>query len=153
MSLKLILFIVIAAASATVVNSWWSTQGYGQGCSVFKQCGSGLSYQPGVHVCYHSPRRAYEPCSAGYSCGHGLSCHPVKHKCYHKPRRFGEPCSVVGYPCGNGLTCKIGDDECIRQWTTSPKIKPCSADNITHEYSLTLICIPCYIKPQPCFAY
>ena len=49
----------------------------------FKQCGCGLSCKPGVHRCYHVPRRFKEPCSFGYSCRHGLYCQPGAHRCVH----------------------------------------------------------------------
>jgi hypothetical protein len=76
----------------------------GDTCHATRPCGNGLSCQPGVHRCYHSPRQYEEPCIAGHECGDGLSCHPGVHKCYHSPRRHKEPCAA-GQECGPNLKC------------------------------------------------
>ena len=54
----------------------------------YVQCASGLSCQPGVHKCYHSPREFGEPCSAGYGCGSGLSCQPGVQRVRKLPQLF-----------------------------------------------------------------
>ncbi len=127
-------FCISLAPATTASNS------LGRGCSVFKPCDSGFSCQPGVHKCYHSPRREGQPCSLGFECGSGLTCEagsqvcrgggevgdachatrpcgsgltcqPGVHRCYHSPRQEGEPC-VAGFPCGNGLHCEAGAQVC-----------------------------------------
>lgn len=85
-------------------------QGAGKGCSVFKQCCDGLSCQPLVQKCYHSPRQVGEPCSAGYGCGPGLTCEAGSQKC-RGPGREGDPCHLTR-PCGAGLTCEAGTQRC-----------------------------------------
>jgi len=56
-------------------------QGYGQGCSVFDPCASGLSCAPWFQTCYSDPRQLGEPCSAGYDCASGLTCQFGTQKC------------------------------------------------------------------------
>ena len=58
-----------------------SGQDVGQGCSLFCQCRAGLSCQPGVHKCYHVPRKLGEPCAAGHPCAPGFYCQYLAHKC------------------------------------------------------------------------
>ena len=76
MRVKFLLLAVLLVKSATTVQSWLITrnQGLGQGCNAIKQCRAGLTCQPFVQKCYHSPRRENEPCSPGYGCASGLKC-------------------------------------------------------------------------------
>ena len=114
---------------AQEAGAWWGSchgKGHGEGCSAFCKCASGLSCQPGVHRCYHVPRRLHEPCVVGHPCAPGFSCEAFYHKCYHRPRREGEPCNAYS-ACQFPLICRgenIGLTGRCRPWTACHWTRP-----------------------------
>ena len=97
------------------------------GCASFRSecyagnpCCDGLSCHPGIHRCYHNPRRTGEPCAAGIPCRSGLTCEAGSQVC-QRPGSLGEPCHLT-QPCGAGLSCQPGENKCYRhpRWPRDP---------------------------------
>lgn len=92
-----------------------ANQGLGENCVRYSQldCRPGLSCDPGVGRCYHSPRREGEPCSGGASngCGDGLTCDPGLRVCKQVGGGVGDGCHATR-PCASGLTCVAGSFVC-----------------------------------------
>ncbi|MGV7220285.1 MAG: hypothetical protein ACQ9MH_02020 [Nitrospinales bacterium] len=141
-------FVFIVLFNILGVGSNAFAGGVGKGCSVFYPCDKGLSCQPFVQKCFHSPRWEGESCMAGYPCkdgltceagshvcrskgkagdpchltrpcGSGLNCQPGVHKCYNVPRKINQPCSA-GYGCAAGLSCAVGKQICEK-----PELRQC----------------------------
>lgn len=111
----------------------YAAQGYGQGCSVFKPCGEGLSCDPFTFKCYHKPRREGEPCMAGFGCAEGLTCEAGSQRC-RAPGKIGDPCHLTR-PCGDGLSCQPGVLRCYH--VPRQKDEPCC---VGYECALGLQC-------------
>ncbi len=131
-------FVILLLLSLLIVALWFpqplqAVQGYGQGCSVFKTCGEGLSCDPFTFKCYHKPRREGEPCMAGFGCAEGLTCEAGSQEC-RAPGKVGDPCHPTR-PCGDGLSCQPGVLRCYH--VPRQKDEPCC---LGYECSVGLQC-------------
>ena len=112
------LSLLVLLVLATIGLALWSpaaadaAQKLGEGCSVFKKCGKGLSCHPFIQKCYHKPRREGEPCMAGFGCDkrRGLTCEAGSQRCRARGK-IGERCHATR-PCDRGLSCKAFLQRC-----------------------------------------